>query len=49
MDVPVFNFFNMQLTHSRTIQGNSGKDSEGFDVDGLSWDDRTIVSLSKQY
>ena len=49
MDVPFFNFFNMQLTHSRTIQGNSGKDSEGFDVDGLSWDDRTIVSLSKQY
>ena len=48
-EVPVFNFFNIQLTHSRAIQGNSGVDSNGFDVDGLSWDDRTFISLAKQY
>ena len=48
-EVPVFNFFNIQLTHSRAIKGNSGVDSNGFDVDGLSWDDRTFISLAKQY
>ena len=48
-EVPVFNFFNIQLMHSRAIQGNSGVDINGFDVDGLGWDDRTFISLSKQY
>jgi len=48
-EIPVFNLFNVQLSHSRTIKGNSGRDSNGLDVDGLSWDGRTLVTLSKQY
>ena len=40
---------NVQLSHSRTIKGNSGRDSNGLDADGLSWDGRTLVTLSKQY
>ena len=49
IDVPVFNLFDLKLTHSRTIQGNSGADSDGLDIDGLSWDDRTFISLTKNY
>ena len=49
IDVPVFNLFDIKLTHSRTIQGNSGADSDGLDIDGLSWDDRTFISLTKNY
>ena len=49
IDVPVFNLFEVKLTHSRTIQGNSGADSDGLDIDGLSWDDRTFISLTKNY
>ena len=49
MDVPVFNLFTVQLSHSRKIKGNSGADSDGLDVDGLSWDGRTFITLSKQY
>ena len=49
IDVPVFNLFVLKLTHSRTIQGNSGADSDGLDIDGLSWDDRTFISLTKNY
>ena len=49
IDVPVFDLFEVKLTHSRTIQGNSGADSDGLDIDGLSWDDRTFISLTKNY
>ncbi len=49
MDIPVLNLFTVQLSHSRTIKGNSGSDTKGLDVDGLSWNGRTFVTLSKQY
>ena len=49
MDIPLFNLLTVQVSHSRTHNGNSGKDSDGLDVDGLNWDDRTVISLRKEY
>ena len=49
MDIPLFNLLTVQVSHSRTHNGNSGKDSDGLDVDGLNWDDRTVISLKKEY
>ena len=48
-DISVFNFFTVQISHSQKIMGNSGEDTNGLDVDGLRWNDRTLITLRKDF
>ena len=48
-DIPIFNLFTVQISHSQKIMGNSGEDINGLDVDGLRWNDRTLITLRKDF
>ena len=48
-DISVFNLFTVQISHSQKIMGNSGEDTNGLDVDGLRWNDRTLITLRKDF
>ena len=48
-DISVFNLFTVQISHSQKIMGNSGEDTNGLDVDGLRWNDRTFITLRKDF
>ena len=48
-DISVFNLFTVQISHSQKIMGNSGEDINGLDVDGLRWNDRTLITLRKDF
>ena len=48
-DIPIFNLFTVQISHSQKIMGNSGEDINGLDVDGLRWNDRTFITLRKDF
>ena len=48
-DISVFNLFTVQISHSQKIMGNSGEDTNGLDVDGLRWNDRTLIPLRKDF
>ena len=48
-DISVFNLFTVQISHSQKIMGNSGEDINGLDVDGLRWNDRTFITLRKDF
>ena len=48
-DIPIFNLFTVQISHSQKIMGNSGEDTNGLDVDGLRWNDRTLITLRKDF
>ena len=46
---PFFNAFNLNATYAKKLGHNSGRDSTGKDVDGLTFQDRGLISLSGQF
>jgi len=47
--VPIFQNFNINASYARKISANSGRDSSGNDVDGLSWNDRGLISINGKF
>ena len=47
--IPFFNAFNLNATYAKKLGHNSGRDSTGKDVDGLTFQDRGLISLSGQF
>ena len=49
LGIPIFNNFNVNASFARKISHNSGRDISGNDVDGLSWQDRGLISINARY
>ena len=47
--IPIFQNFSINVSYARKISTNSGRDSSGNDVDGLSWNDKGLVSISGKF
>ena len=47
--IPVFSNFALTATYAKKIGNNPGKDVDGKDVDGLTWGDRSLISLVGQF
>ena len=47
--VPVYKNFAFTATYAEKLGNNRGKDSSGNDVDGLTWDNRSLISLVGQF
>ena len=47
--IPIFENFALTATHAKKLGNNPGKDSSGNDVDGLTWDNRSLISLVGQF
>ena len=46
---PIFQNFSINASYARKISNNSGRDSSGNDVDGLSWNDRGLISINGKF
>ena len=49
MGIPIFQNFTINVSYARKISANSGSDSSGKDVDGLSWNDRGLISIKGKF
>ena len=49
LGIPIFKSFNINASFARKISKNSGSDSKGNDVDGLSLVDRGLISVSGRF
>ena len=49
LGIPIFNNFNVNASFARKISHNSGRDISGNDVDGLSWQDRGLISINSRF
>jgi hemolysin activation/secretion protein len=47
--IPIFQNFTINVSYARKISANSGSDSSGKDVDGLSWNDRGLISIKGKF
>ena len=47
--MPVFKNFSLTATYAEKLGNNPGKDTNGNDVDGLTWDSRSLISLVGQF
>ena len=47
--MPIYKNFALTATYAEKLGNNSGKDSNGNDVDGLTWDNRSLISLVGQF
>ena len=47
--IPIFQNFSINATHAKKIGTNSGRDSSGNDVDGISWKDRSLISINGKF
>ena len=47
--MPIYKNFALTATYAEKIGNNRGKDSSGNDVDGLTWDNRSLISLVGQF
>ncbi len=45
LSMPVFKNFSLTATYAEKLGNNPGKDTNGNDVDGLTWDSRSLISL----
>ena len=46
---PIYKNFALTATYAEKLGNNRGKDSSGNDVDGLTWDNRSLISLVGQF
>ena len=47
--MPIYKNFALTATYAEKLGNNRGKDSGGNDVDGLTWDNRSLISLVGQF
>ena len=47
--IPIYKNFALTATYAEKLGNNPGKDSNGNDVDGLTWDNRSLISLVGQF
>ena len=47
--MPIYKNFALTATYAEKLGNNRGKDSSGNDVDGLTWDNRSLISLVGQF
>jgi hemolysin activation/secretion protein len=47
--MPIYKNFALTATYAEKLGNNPGKDSNGNDVDGLTWDSRSLISLVGQF
>jgi len=47
--MPIYKNFALTATYAEKLGNNPGKDSNGNDVDGLTWDNRSLISLVGQF
>ncbi len=47
--IPIYENFALTATYAEKLGNNPGKDSSGNDVDGLTWDNRSLISLVGQF
>ena len=47
--IPSYKNFALTATYAEKLGNNPGKDSNGNDVDGLTWDNRSLISLVGQF
>ena len=47
--LPVYKNFAVTATYAEKLGNNPGKDTNGNDVDGLTWDSRSLISLVGQF
>ena len=47
--MPIYKNFALTATYAEKLGNNHGKDSGGNDVDGLTWDNRSLISLVGQF
>ena len=47
--MPIYKNFALTATYAEKLGNNSGKDTNGNDVDGLTWDNRSLISLVGQF
>ena len=47
--MPIYKNFALTATYAEKLGNNTGKDSNGNDVDGLTWDNRSLISLVGQF
>ena len=47
--IPIYKNFALTATYAEKLGNNPGKDTNGNDVDGLTWDNRSLISLVGQF
>ena len=47
--MPIYKNFALTATYAEKLGNNRGKDAGGNDVDGLTWDNRSLISLVGQF
>ena len=47
--MPIYKNFALSATYAEKLGNNPGKDSSGNDVDGLTWENRSLISLVGQF
>ena len=47
--MPIYKNFALTATYAEKLGNNPGKDTNGNDVDGLTWDSRSLISLVGQF
>jgi hemolysin activation/secretion protein len=47
--IPIYKNFALSATYAEKLGNNPGKDSSGNDVDGLTWENRSLISIVGQF